>query len=132
MQPGSGLVADEKRSVIRRLRQVRGKLDTLGFSARKRGGRLTQPQITQTDFIQQLQARDQTGCVMKESDGLAYRQLQHLVDIQAVIPDFQNAALETSALAFVAEQFDVGEELHVNGHRAVALAGLAPSTGHVE
>ena len=40
--------------------------------------------------------------------------------------------LEARAFAFVADQFDVGQELHLHRHRAVALAGFAAAAGNIE
>ena len=68
----------------------------------------------------------------KERQRLLHRQLQHFVNVEAVVSDFQNAGLEAGALAVVADQFDVGQELHLHGDRAVALAGFAASSGNVE
>ena len=55
VQPGGGLVADEQRAVVGRLRQVRGQLDALRFAAGERCRRLPQPQVSQADFVQQFQ-----------------------------------------------------------------------------
>ena len=54
------------------------------------------------------------------------------MNVLAVIADFQHLWLVTRALAFLADQFDVGQELHFHRDRAVTLAGLATSAGDVE
>jgi len=58
--------------------------------------------------------------------------LQNLVDILAVIADFQNAALEARAAAFLANEFDVREKLHFHGDRAVALTSFAAASRNIE
>ena len=54
------------------------------------------------------------------------------MDVQAVIADIEHAWLVARAVAFLADELDVGEELHLDGHGAVALAGFAASAGNVE
>ncbi len=54
------------------------------------------------------------------------------MDVAAVVADIQNAALVARALALVADQLDIGQELHLDGDGAVALAGLAAAAGDVE
>ena len=69
---------------------------------------------------------------MEERHGLAHGELQDFVNVQAVVLDLENAALVARALALFAEQFDVGEELHLDGHGAIALADFAAAAGDVE
>src|ERR1035441_7427170 len=54
------------------------------------------------------------------------------MNVLAVIADFQNFRLVTHALAFFANQFNIGEELHFHGDRTVTLAAFATSAGNVE
>ena len=69
---------------------------------------------------------------MEEVDRLAHGELQHFVDVQAVVPDLEDAALEARAFALFADQFDVGQELHLDRDGAIALAGFAAAAGNVE
>ena len=64
--------------------------------------------------------------------GFAHGELQHFVNIFVAVAHFQHAALEARAAAFLADQLHVGEELHLHGDRAVALAGFAAAAGDVE
>ena len=49
-------------------------------------------------------------------------EVEHLVNVLAVIANFQDFRLVARALALLANQFHIGEELHFDGHGAVALA----------
>ena len=54
------------------------------------------------------------------------------MNILSAIAHFEDAAFEARAAAFFADQFDVGEKLHLDGDGAVALTGFAAAAGHVE
>ena len=69
---------------------------------------------------------------MKKVERFADGQLQNFVNVLAVIADLEHGALEARAAAFFADEFDVGEELHLDGDGAVALAGFAAAAGNVE
>ena len=63
---------------------------------------------------------------------LAHRHLQNIVNIFFSIPHVQDGALVTRAAAFFANQFYVGEETHLDGYSAVALASFAAAAGNIE
>ena len=63
---------------------------------------------------------------------LFHRQVQHFVDVLAAIAHFQHLRLVSRAFALFADQFHVGQKLHLHGHGAVALAGIAAASGDVE
>src|SRR3569623_2390458 len=69
---------------------------------------------------------------MEEADSLADGKLEHFVDVEAFVSDIENRALVASAAAIVADKFDVGEELHLDRARSIALARFSASAGHVE
>ncbi len=58
--------------------------------------------------------------------------MQDVVDVLAVVEDAEHLWPVTLAAALLADQLDVGEELHLDGDGAVALAGLAASARDVE
>ncbi len=68
----------------------------------------------------------------KISDGLAHRQVEDLGDVLALELDAQGGLVEALALADLAGDEHVGEEVHLHELHAVALAGLAPAALHVE
>ena len=49
-----------------------------------------------------------------------------------VIANLQHLRLVARAFALLADQFDVRQELHLDRHCAVALAGFAAPAGNVE
>ena len=69
---------------------------------------------------------------MENLHGFAHGELQRLVDIESVVANLEDAALVARALALFAHQLDVGQELHLDGHRAIALADLAAPARDVE
>ena len=54
------------------------------------------------------------------------------MNVLAVVAHFQHLGLVARALALLADQFDVGQELHLDGDRSVALADIAAAAGNVE
>src|SRR4051794_20335097 len=54
------------------------------------------------------------------------------MDVFAVEPYVENAALEARAAAFFTNEFHIGEKLHLHGDSAIALAGFAAATRNVE
>src|SRR5690606_7069248 len=56
----------------------------------------------------------------------------HFVDVPAAIADLQRLAVVAPALAHIAGHIDIGQEVHLHADDAIALAGLAASTLHVE
>src|SRR5690349_22506439 len=132
VQSCRGLVENVKDPRNVGLREVRGELQALRFAAGKGGGGLAEPQIAETDFVENAQFRNDLGHTHEKSQRLTHRQLQHFVNVFSAITNFKHAALEPRAAALFANQLDVGEKLHLYGDRAVALAGLAAPAGNVE
>src|SRR5260370_12475236 len=64
--------------------------------------------------------------------GLFHSEVQRLMDILAAIAHLQHLRFEAGAVALFANQFNIGEELHLHRDRAVALANLASATWDVE
>ena len=54
------------------------------------------------------------------------------MDIQAIVFNVQNTALEPRTLAFITDQFHIGQKLHFHRHRAIALTRFTASARHVE
>src|SRR5262245_53166905 len=68
----------------------------------------------------------------KEGDRLTYSHIQDFVDVLTAMFDIENRALESRSLTFFADQFDIGQELHFDGHRTIALTGVTASARNVE
>ena len=54
------------------------------------------------------------------------------MDVLATITNLEHLELVARAFAFFADEFHVGEELHLDRHRTVTLASFAASAGNVE
>ena len=54
------------------------------------------------------------------------------MDVLAAIAHLQHLRLEAGAVALFANQFNVGEKLHLHRYRAVSLANLASATWDIE
>ena len=63
---------------------------------------------------------------------LFHGQVEHVVDVLAVIADLQHLRLVARALALLADELDIGQELHLDGDGAIALADFAAAAGDVE
>ncbi len=106
--------------------------EALRFAAGKSCRGLSQTEIAEADFIENVQFAQDPGHANKELQCFADRQSQNLVDILVAKAHFEHAALEARAPAFLADQLDVRQELHLDGDRAVALASLAAASRDVE
>jgi uncharacterized protein (UPF0261 family) len=72
------------------------------------------------------------GHVAEEGVRGLHRHVQDLGDVLALPLHLQRLAVVALAVAGVAGHVDVGQEVHLHLHHAVALAGLAAPAGHVE
>ena len=57
---------------------------------------------------------------------------EHIVDIFALVFDFERFAVVSRAFADIARYIDIGEEVHLYLHYSVALARLAASAFDIE
>src|SRR5208337_620087 len=112
--------------------QVRGQLHALRLASGERGRRLAKTQVAEADFIEHAQFFREPGNVGEELERFANGQVQDLVNVLALVTYFEHLRLVARALAFVADQFYVGQKLHFYGDRAVALAVVATSSGHIK
>src|SRR6516162_381835 len=145
MQAGGGLVEDVENAwmppvafglraskiALFRL-QVGCQLHALRFTARQCRRRLSQPQISQAYLFQHAELFHDFWHAGEEVQGAPYRQIEYLVDVLAVVANLQHFGLVSHALAFLADQLDVCQELHLDRYGTIALAGLTASPGNIE
>src|SRR5271157_1951622 len=112
--------------------KMRRQFHALRLSTRQRGGRLAQPQVPETDLIKDAKLFDDLGHSGKEKERAFHGQVQDFVNVLPVIAHLQHFRLVTHPIAFLADQFDIGEKLHLHGHGTVALTGIATSSRDVE
>src|SRR5208283_3839628 len=111
---------------------MRGKFEALRFAAGKRGGGLAEAEVAKTNLVEDAKFRDDFGDIHEEGQGFAHGHIENIMDIPAVVANVKNAALEALAAAFLADQLNVGQELHFNGDGAIALASFATSPGDIK
>src|SRR5947209_8217264 len=126
------LVEDVERACAGALREIGGELDALRFAARKRCGRLAEAEVAEAHVVEDAQAVTDLRGVAEKRHRLAHSHVENIVDVLAAVANVQDLRLEARALALLADQFNVCEELHPDRDRAVALAYVAATAGHVE
>src|SRR5208337_2974272 len=109
-----------------------GELEALRFAAGKRGGRLAEAEIAEANLVEDAKFRDDFGEIHEEGQGFAHSHIENIMDILAVVAHVENAALEALPTALLADQLDIGQELHFHGNGAIALAGFAAPAGNIE
>jgi hypothetical protein len=115
-----------------RARQFLGELDALRLAARQRRRLLADLDVAQADAFQRLQLVAHGGDGREELDAFLDRHVEHVGDRLALEGDFQRLAVVALAVADVAGDVDVGQEVHLDLDDAVALAGLAAAALDVE
>ena len=131
-RPGGRLVEDVERAARRAARQFLGELHALRLAARQGRRLLADMDVAEADLLQgqQLVADDRHG--LEELDALVDRHVEHVGDRLAAEHDLERLAVVALALADVALDVDVGQEVHLDLDDAVALAGLAAAALDVE
>ena len=72
------------------------------------------------------------GWFSKKASASSTVMLEHVGDAQAAEPHLERLAVVALPLADLARHVDVGQEVHLDLHEAVALARLAAAALHVE
>ena len=132
VQAGGGLIQDIDGGAGGLLGKLGGQLHPLGLAAGQGGGGLAQLDIAQAHVHKGLELVADPGQVLKKRQSLLHRHLQHLVDVFALIAHLQGLPVVALALAHLAGDVDVGQEMHLNLQKAVAGAGLTPAAPDVE
>src|SRR5262249_35587111 len=124
----------EKKQLLlaRSPRKIRSEFDPLCLPARQGRSRLAEPQVSEANIFKHLQLFRDFRDICEEQDSFADGHLEHLIDVLALVQHFQNAAFVARAFALFTDQFDVGEKLHFDRYRPVALADLASASRYVE
>src|SRR5690606_11434781 len=112
--------------------QLRCQLDPLRLTAGEGRGRLPELDVAEPDVVDGLQDAGDPGLVLEELEGCLDGHLQHLGDVVPLPKDLEGLPVVTLPAALLARHVDVGEEVHLDLDRAVALARLAPPAGDVE
>src|SRR5271157_1133580 len=132
VQACGGLIEDEERVLAGALGEMSRQTHALRFAAGERGGGLAQAQVAEAHLVQHANPGADLAHAGEKNQRLPHRHLEHVVNALSLVEHFQDARLKTATTAFLAHQFDVGQELHLYRHGAVALAGLAAAAGNIE
>jgi len=147
VQAGGGFVEQEQRTLARHrlaaaaaglgsLGQKAGQLQALRLAARQGGHGLTQLHVLQAHIHNGLQGAQHLAVAGKQARRLADREVQHIGHTQvaatALDLDLQDLGPIALAIAILAAQVDVGQELHLDVLEARTTAGGATAIAAVE
>ena len=94
--------------------------------------RLAELDVAEADVGQRLELLADRRHRGEELDRLVHGHLQHFVDAASLVADLERLAVVALAVADVAGDVDVGQEVHLHLGHAVALAGFAAPALDVE
>ncbi len=132
VQAGGGLVEDVDGVAGRALAQLGRQLHPLRLTTRQRRRGLAEPHVAEPDVDQRLHLPGDRRLVREELERLFGRHVEHVGDALVLPRDVERVAVVARALADLAGHVDVGQEVHLDLDRAVALARLAAPALDVE
>jgi len=132
VQAGCGLVEDVESAGEISFAELAGYFDALGFAAGEGGGCLTELDVFETDLREDVETAHERRVVGEEFAGLTHGHVEDVGDAFTLIFDFEGLGVVALALAGLAGDVDVGQEMHLDANLAVALAGFAAAAFDVE
>ena len=132
VQAGRRLVEDVERAAGAAPRQFLRQLHALRLAAAQRRRRLAELDVAEADVLQRPQLVGDRREVLEQRQRLVDGQVEHVGDRLAAVLDLERLAVVAPALALLARHVDVGQEVHLDGDDAVALARLAAPALDVE
>ncbi|EAT07204.1 hypothetical protein SKA58_11960 [Sphingomonas sp. SKA58] len=132
MEAGGGLVQYVEGVAGGAAGEFLGELDALGLAAREGRRLLADLDIAKADFGEHRHLVADGGDGLEEFDRILDRHVEHVGDRLALEFHLQRLAIVARAVAHVAGDIDVGEEVHLDLEHAVALAGFAAAALDVE
>ena len=132
VEPGRRLVEDVERPAGRPPRQLGRQLDPLRLAARQRRRRLAEVDVAEPDVVERLELGPDVRHRREEVERLGDRHLEDVGDRPALVVDLERLAVVALALADLARDVDVRQELHLDLEDPVALAVLAAAALDVE
>ena len=88
--------------------------------------------VAEPDVVQRDELVVDARLVLEERHRVLHRELEHVGDAHPAELHVERLAVVALAAALLAGDVDVGEEVHLDLHESVALAGLAAAALHVE
>ena len=132
VQAGGRLVEDVDGAAGRALLQLGGELDPLRLAAGQRRRRLAEPDVAEPDVDERAQVPGDRRDGREELGRLLDRHVEDLGDGLALEVHLERLAVVARAVADLARDVDVRQEVHLDLDRAVAGAGLAAAALDVE
>ena len=135
MKSGGRFVEDEEGRVLSLLSDEISEFDALVLTAGQCRGVLSEPDISESNVLQRLEAVDDSLCESvfgEELDRLVYSHVEYVMDILPLVSHLEYVVLEAFAVTCLAFEFEVGHELHLDGYRASTLAFLTASALGIE
>ena len=132
MEAGGRLVEDVERLAGGAPRQLLRQLDALRLAAAERRRRLADLDVAEADLLQHAHLVADAGDRLEEARPRPRRHVEHVGDRVALELHLQRLAVVAGAVAHVAGDVDVGQEVHLDLDQAVALARLAAAALDVE
>src|SRR5262249_35898675 len=116
----------------RDLRELLRQLDALSLAAGERRRRLAELDVVEADVVECLELPPDLRDLREELQRFLDRHLEYLRDVLALEANLERLAVVARALARLARNVDVGQEVHLDLDLAVALARLAAAAADVE
>ena len=135
VESGGRFVEEQQRSFGFGVGEMGGEFESLGFAAGEEAGRLSEPQVTESDILERLQRGGDflvLGEFFEEGECLGDGHFEDVVHRVSVEVDAEDVGLETFAAAGRADERHVAEELHFDALVAEAGAAFAASGVGVE
>ena len=132
MKSGGRFVEDIECLARITLGEFRSQLYALALTSGERGGGLSQLDIAQSHFLDNLNLIQYLGHILEELHRTVDGHIQHIGNGLAFKAHFQRLAVIAFAVAHLARHIHIRQEIHLNAFVAVALASLAASATDVE
>ena len=93
---------------------------------------MAEADVAEADLVEDVELIDDLGMAGEVDKGFLDGHVEDVVDALTSVLDVKDGRFVTGAVAFFAGEFNVGEELHLDGDGTVAFADVAASAGDVE
>src|SRR5690606_36563889 len=135
MKSGTWFIKNKQRRFRRISFGKKGcKFNSLGFTARKCMGRLSQLNIPKSGFLQRKYFLYYFCFIvfLEEFDRFVNGHLQHIGNIFSVEFHFENFLFETMSMTSFAFKLHIGNKLHFDGDNTFSLTAFTTSAVHIE
>src|SRR5664280_1823813 len=132
MESGRRFIEDVQGVPGRPATELRGQLYALGLATRKRGGRLPQTDVTESDVHQRLHMTGDGWLMGEEGQRLFARKVEHVGDGLAPEGDLQGVTVVPGPMAYLTRYVHIREKVHLDPNGSISRTCLTPSTLYIE